>query len=133
MFFLWLDKFHLCVGVQHWLVAAGLDVVDMITWDKGRLGMGYRTRRCSEHVMVLQKPPRRAKGIWTRHDIPDVWRETVAMADHVHRKPMGLQVALIEAVSHKGDTVIDPAAGSFSVMEACQKTERIFVGCDVNG
>ena len=31
------------------------------------------------------------------------------------------------------DIVIDPAAGSFSVMEACRHTGRRFLGCDING
>ena len=75
--FLWLDKFHLCSGIAPWLAETRLTVVDLITWDKGRMGMGYRTRRQSEYLVVLQKAPRRAKGVWTVHDIPDLWRERV--------------------------------------------------------
>ena len=45
----------------------------------------------------------------------------------------GLQQALIESVTAPGDPVLDPAAGSFSVLEACQLAGRTFVGCDVNG
>ena len=55
--FLWMDKFHLCTGFSEWLAGTRLDVVDMVTWDKGRIGMGYRTRRTSEHLVVLQKKP----------------------------------------------------------------------------
>ena len=43
--FLWMDKFHLCTGFSHWLTETKLAVVDLVTWDKGRIGMGYRTRR----------------------------------------------------------------------------------------
>lgn len=39
--FLWVDKFHLCEGVAGWL-PGGLKIVDMVVWDKARLGMGYR-------------------------------------------------------------------------------------------
>jgi len=46
--FLWVDKFHLCEGISRWVQDLGLETVDMITWDKQRIGMGYRTRRCSE-------------------------------------------------------------------------------------
>jgi site-specific DNA-methyltransferase (adenine-specific) len=28
-----------------------------------KMGMGYRTRRESEYLLVLQKPPLKAKGI----------------------------------------------------------------------
>lgn len=131
--FLWLDKFHLCSGFTHWLAGTRLAVVDMITWDKGRMGMGYRTRRQGEYLLVLQKEPRRARGVWTAHDIPDVWRERVDRAGHAHRKPPELQSRLIAAVSAPGDVVIDPAAGSFSVLEACRQQGRRFLGCDIEG
>ena len=131
--FLWLDKFHLCSGIAPWLAETRLTVVDLITWDKERMGMGYRTRRQSEYLVVLQKAPRRAKGVWTLHDIPDLWRERVERGRHAHRKPVGLQAKLIAAVSNPGDVVIDPAAGSFSVLEACQQQGRRFLGCDIEG
>lgn len=130
--FLWIDKFHLCSGINEWIEETELETVDLVTWDKGRIGMGYRTRRRSEYLVVLQKAPKRAKGVWTRHDIPDVWEEK-AVSNAVHAKPVGLQRALIEAVTAPRDVVLDPAAGSFSVLEACKQSGRTFVGCDVNG
>ena len=131
--FLWMDKFHLCTGFSHWLTDTKLAVVDLVTWDKGRIGMGYRTRRKSEHLVVLQKTPRRAKGVWKIHNIPDVWEETVPRDAVTHRKPVELQGALLSAVTNPGDVVIDPAAGSFSVLEACRQRNRVFLGCDVEG
>ena len=131
--FLWLDKFHLCSGIVPWLTGTQLAVVDLITWDKGRMGMGYRTRRQSEYLVVLQKTPRRAKGVWTLHDIPDLWRELAERGRHAHRKPVDLQAKLIAAVSNPGDVVIDPAAGSFSVLDASQQQGRRFLGCDIEG
>jgi len=131
--FLWIDKFHLCTGFSAWLADSQLEVVDMITWDKGSIGMGYRTRRKSEYLVVLQKHPRKAKGVWTLHTIPDVWCEAVKRNGHAHNKPVALQGELIAAVSNPGDIVIDPAAGSFSVMEACYRHGRHFLGCDIKG
>ena len=132
--FLWMDKFHLCTGFSKWLDGTALHVVDMLTWNKDRMGMGYRTRRISEHLVILQKAPRRAKGVWRLHDIPDVWEEKVERnGGHTHRKPLKLQKKLIAAVSNEGDLVIDPAAGSFSVMEACKSQDRSFLGCDLEG
>ncbi len=130
--FLWIDKFHLCSGITEWTTGTDLTTVDLVTWSKGRIGMGYRTRRSCEYLVVLQKAPKRAKGVWTRHDIPDVWEEKVK-SKVTHAKPVGLQRALIEAVTAPGDVVLDPAAGSFSVLDACQLAGRTFVGCDVNG
>ena len=133
--FLWVDKFHLMTGFRAWLAGTELDVVDMVTWDKGKIGMGYRTRRRAEYLIVLQKAPRRAKGVWKLHDIPDVWAEPIPKelrAAGVHPKPVQLQAQLIEAVSNPGDLVLDPAAGTYSVLEACAQTGRTFLGCDLN-
>ena len=131
--FLWLDKFHLCEGFRHWLAGTSLEIVDMITWNKGRMGMGYRTRRTSEHCCVLQKAPRKAKGVWKLHTITDVWLEKIPTKTHPHNKPVELQSQLIAAVSNEGDYVIDPAAGSFSVLEAAVSQNRQFLGCDLEG
>lgn len=127
---LWLDKFHLVEGVKVWLKETELATVDLVVWDKGRIGMGYRTRRKSEYLLVLQKKPTRAKDVWTSHSIPDVWSEK-AQGSHAHRKPEGLQAALIEATTQPGDVVLDPAAGGFSVLRSAHAVGRKFLGCDL--
>lgn len=133
---LWLDKFHLVTGILSWTSLAVFETVDLVVWNKSRIGMGYRTRRSFELLLVLQKPPRRAKGIWTIRNIPDCWTEKITAESrriHPHRKPLGLQKALIQAVTKPGEVVLDPAAGSFSVLEACQLCDREFLGCDLAG
>ena len=127
---LWLDKYHLCTGVSPWIKDTDLETVDLIVWNKMRIGMGYRTRRTSEYLQVLQKKPLRAKGVWKAHDIPDVWNEKVAFRGG-HAKPVGLQARLIDCLTNPGDTVIDPAAGTYSVLQACKTAERQFLGCDL--
>ena len=129
---LWLDKYHLCTGVSDWIGQTDLETVDLIVWNKMRIGMGYRTRRTSEYLLVLQKKPLRAKGVWKAHDIPDVWNEKVAFRAG-HAKPVGLQTKLIDCLTNPGDTVIDPAAGTFTVLEAAKAAERNFLGCDLKG
>ena len=129
--FLWIDKFHLCSGLAAWLEQTELNVVDLVTWNKGRMGMGYRTRRACEYLLISQKSPKRAKGVWTRHNIPDVWTEKVTRRAGPHAKPVNLQAALIEAVTAPGDVVLDPAAGSYSVLTAARQAGRNFIGCDL--
>lgn len=131
--FLWIDKFHLCQGFRPWIDGTNLDIVDLVVWNKQKMGMGYRTRRVSEYLAVLQKLPRRAKGVWKTHNILDVISERVRGNGHAHEKPVDLQAELIGAVSNEGDIVIDPAAGSFSVMESANLFRRNFLGCDING
>ena len=128
--FLWLDKFHLCMGVHQWLGNTDLNIVDMVVWDKGKFGMGYRTRRKSEYVIVLQKSPVKAKSCWLDHSIPDVWQEVVLKV-HPHSKPVELQKRLIAAVTNEGDYVLDPAAGGFTVLDVCRMLNRNFIGADI--
>lgn len=75
--FLWVDKFHLVEGVNPWISDLNMEIVDLITWNKMKIGMGYRTRRKSEYLLVIQKLPKKAKSTWTLHNIPDVWDEKV--------------------------------------------------------
>ena len=62
-----------------------------------------------------------------------MWLEKAPKNGHAHAKPVRLQGELPAAVSDAGDLVIDPAAGSFSVLEACRLQGRNFLGCDRNG
>lgn len=128
--FLWVDKFHLCQGTLPWMDGTSLNLVDMIVWDKGKIGMGYRTRRKSEYLVVFQKYPVRAKGCWNDHAIPDVWEEKTEKV-HPHSKPIGLQRRLIVATTQPGDVVLDPASGGFSVMKACKEAGVDFIGGDI--
>lgn len=131
---LWVDKFHLVEGVTPWLAGLDFKVVDMITWDKDRIGMGYRSRRRCEYLLVIQKLPVRAKGVWTDHSIPDIWLERLergASASHAHTKPVAFQTRLIAATTALGDLVVDPAAGGYSVRAAARMAGRRFLGCDL--
>lgn len=128
--FLWIDKFHLCQGILDWFDNTDLNIVDMIVWDKDKIGMGYRSRRKSEYLIIAQKKPIRAKDIWKNHSIPDVWTEKI-IKNHPHSKPINLQKILIEATTDIGDFVLDPASGGYSVLEACKISNRNFIGGDI--
>ena len=128
--FLWVDKFHLVEGVNPWISDLNMEIVDLITWNKMKIGMGYRTRRKPEYLLVIQKLPKKAKSTWTLHNIPDVWDEKVVKT-HTHSKPIELQKQLILATTNEGDLVCDPASGGFSVFEACKLTNRKFIGGDL--
>ena len=93
--------------------------------------MGYRARRCGDYLLVLQKPPLRAKATWRDHGIRDRWVEKVDTRLHPHLKPAALIRRLIAAVTEPGDLVLDPAAGSFLVMHVAHELGRRFSGCDL--
>lgn len=129
--FLWVDKFHLCTGVLDWFEDTKFKLVDMIVWDKDKMGMGYRTRRQSEYLLIFQKEPTKAKGFWNIHNIPDVWKEKTKKV-HPHSNPIELQKQLIAATTTEGDVICDPASGGYSVFNSCKLLEnRIFIGGDI--
>jgi site-specific DNA-methyltransferase (adenine-specific) len=129
-FMLWADTYNLCEG-GHRRIADALKCVDLIAWDSLRAGMGYRTRRRGDYLLVLQKEPLRAKGTWNDHGIPSRWPEKVDRKTHPHAKPAGLIARLIGATTAPGDLVVDPAAGSFIVMHVANSMGRRFAGCDI--
>lgn len=130
--FLWVDKFHLVNDIRAW-VPEGMNIVDLIVWDKDRMGMGYRSRRCSEYCVVIQKSPVLAKATWSKHDIPDVWRESISnpKSKHPHIKPYSLMKELILATTEEGDLVVDPAAGSFLTLDICRELNRRCLATDI--
>jgi DNA modification methylase len=97
--------------------------VDLVVWDKMRMGMGARSRHQCEFLMTFQKNPKRAKGIWKRHDIRDVWSEAITKT-HPHTKPHKLHAAMIECLTNPGDVVVNPTAGGFSTLDAGRKAGR---------
>jgi len=131
----WCDKFALAEGL---VGIDGLRIVDWITWDTQTFGFGWRARQRGQHLVFLQKPPihtRMKKGAlrpWQgKPSIPDVWLEKIVDRRHPHQKPVGLLRALIQAISLPGDIIIDPAAGSFTTMEAAHAVGRRFLGTDL--
>jgi site-specific DNA-methyltransferase (adenine-specific) len=128
----WIDTFCLCEGHHLRIPVQHIKPVDLIAWDSLRLGMGKRSRRCGDYLLVLQKPPIKAGATWRDHGIPNRWTEKVDRNIHPHIKPIGLIARLIGATTQPGDGIIDPAAGSFIVMKAAHQLGRNFIGCDLN-
>ena len=131
--FLFIDKYLLVSGRwQQWLPEiTPMREVDALIWDKERIGMGRRFRSRFEAVIVIQKGPARAEGIWKNRGIPDVARAKADRTKHPHAKPTALLQTLIECVTSPGDFVVDPCAGGYGVLDACKASGRIFIGCDL--
>lgn len=130
----WIDKYS--VGSGHHLKYfrfAHLKIVDLITWNTMRFGMGRRARGSTEFLIIAQKFPQRAKGFWTDNSIRDCWTESSDRTEHPHAKPYQLTERIIRATTRRDDLVVDPCAGSYVTLEACRATGRNFMGCDLNG
>lgn len=129
---IWMDKFCLASGVyREWIRDSAFKVVDLVAWNKMRPGMGRRARCVTEYLVIVQKPPVRAKDHWTDHGLRDCWSEYSDRDVHAHCKPYALTERLIRATTEAGDLVIDPCAGGYGVLEACVATGRHFIGCDL--
>lgn len=133
--FLFIDKYLL---VSHrwsaWLPEiTPMREVDCLIIDRERIGMGRRLRCRWDAMIVIQKGPTRAEGIWKNRAIPDVARAKTDRARHPHAKPIPLLQTLIECVTEPNDLVVDPCAGGFGVLDACRASGRVFIGCDLVG
>ena len=130
---LWTDK-YIAAEARHqqWLRRVpGLQVVELFVWNKVRPGMGKRGRCTTEFLFILQKPPIRAKGFWADRGITDCWHESSDSSRHPHAKPIALTTRLIRCLTKSRDLVVDPAAGGYSILEACRATGREFLGGDL--
>lgn len=134
--FMWADKFMVCEGMPK-----PMRIVDKITAESHRFGMGYRSRHKSDELVVYQKAPCLAKTTWKDHSIPDFWTveheddfcpdNARQHFDHTHYKPIGLTMRLIQSVTKVGDLIVDPCAGGYGVMCAAKEVSRKFLGCDL--
>jgi len=60
----------------------------------------------------------------------DAWQD--AYSHHPTHKPVHLMAWLVRLVSKKGDTVLDPFAGSFTTGVACKMLGRNFIGIEMD-
>lgn len=130
---LWLDKFMLVSGKWHqWMPEiTPMREVDALIWDKENIGMGRRFRSRFEALILIQKGPVRAEGVWKNHSMPDVARAKPERTRHPHAKPVPVMQAIIESCTNPGDVVVDPCAGGYGVLDACRASGRVFIGCDL--
>ena len=87
--FLWIDKFHLCTGFAQWCEGTSLEVVDLMNWKKGRIGMGYglaglpNIAPCCRNIRVVPRGSERimAFRIPGRRRFPDRTIRTASLRD----------------------------------------------------
>lgn len=130
---MWVDKFAIGSGqhLKYLRRATALRVVDLICWNKMDIGMGRRARCVTEYLIIAQKEPTLAKGVWTDHRLTDCWHEGRNPGRHPHAKPHVLTERIIRACTVKGDLVVDPCAGGYGTLDACLLSGREFLGCDL--
>lgn len=126
-----------CVHVDKFMQMAqeaGFKIKNLIVWVKNNWTAGDLQAsfgRQYEFILLLNKGRKPFNG----KRITDVWFfDRVAGKNQLHQnqKPIDLIKQCIEYHSDKGDTVFDGFMGSGTTAEACWRTDRNFVGYELD-
>jgi len=106
----------------------------MLTWDKGRIGMGKPFRKRHELIFYANRQSidyHRTEGI-THY--PTVLNYKPVGSEKVHgaQKPVDLIADLIKGFSVEGSVVLDCFMGSGTTAVAASKTGRQYIGFELN-
>jgi site-specific DNA-methyltransferase (adenine-specific) len=108
--------------------------VQMIVWDKKKIGMGKPFRKRHELIVYANRGTmdyNRTEGI-THY--PTVMEYSPVSKDKLHgaQKPVDLVGDLIKGFTQEGDTVLDCFMGSGTTGVACKGLRRKFIGIELN-
>lgn len=125
----WIDTFGLCEGL-YLHVADVLKPVDLIAWDSLRPGMGKRTRRRGDYLLILQKFPVHART-WRDHGISSRWVEKVDRRLHPAYQANWTYPAIDRRDHGNGRSRRRPRRRLLCRDGAAHELGRNFVGCDL--
>ena len=107
---------------------AGFRFWKPLVWDKCTIGMGYHYRARYEFILFFEKGKRKLNDL----GVPDVLTIPRIRGGYPAEKPPEVAEILITQSSQPGDVVCDPFMGSGSVGVAALRTQRRFLGNDLN-
>lgn len=118
------------------LERAGL-VVDAnpIIWDKTRqvqASSGYTFANSYEPILHAVKPPKSRRMNESQRNILSVSPVPSKNRLHPFQKPLELLHKLINSLTHPGDLVLDPFAGSGAIIKAATDLKRRGVGSEID-
>jgi len=102
----------------------------LIVWRKHNFGLGWAFRNQFELILVLEK----GKPKYNLNDFSDVQNASHINHNdltHPHEKPVDLIIKMIEHSSKEGDLILDPFCGSGSICLASEKTNRKWIGIEL--
>lgn len=112
-----------------------LNFCQMIVWDKGPMGMGWRYRRSYETVLVAYKGD---KMRWyddsskIENIIRHIPKIIPSEKQHPTVKPLALMAHFIKLHTKEGDVVLDPFVGSGTTPMAAKSLNRHYLGFDLD-
>lgn len=104
--------------------------VNLLIWDKGRIGMGKPFRKQHELMIYAAKETYEPTGT-----LPTVIKCSPVgsnVKQHGAEKPVELLKKLIEQLTAVGDTVLDPFSGSGSTLLAAKELGRNYIGIEMD-
>jgi len=104
----------------------------LIVWKKHNFGFGWVFRHQYELILVLEKG-KPAYNLKNFSDVQTCNHINHNKENHPHEKPIDLIERMIEHSSKKKDLILDPFCGSGSVCVACKKSNRNFIGVEIEG
>jgi DNA modification methylase len=111
-----------------------MDVKNVIVWDKGVHGLGSDYKSTYELCIVGKRGKPQINNRFGL-DYQDIWRVRRAMGrnkEHATAKPIELLTKPIIHASKQDDICLDLFLGSGSTLIACEKTNRICYGMEID-
>lgn len=110
---------------------AGFIFQQLIVWDKGNTTPNKWYLNCYELILMLRKGKAKKinkMGCKNILRIPNIMR----VKQHPTEKPIDLMKLLVENSTQEGETVMDPFMGVGGVGIACKRTNRGFIGVEID-
>lgn len=111
----------------------GISYSNVLTWEKGWPGLGDLEANwafSTEFILYLKKGRRIIKS--RRSSVLSFDKPAPTQQIHPTEKPVDLLMELIQQSTEKGDLLLDPWAGSASLLDACRLTERDGIGIELD-
>lgn len=99
---------------------------DIIVWKKNNFGMGRGYRGQYEICLYFGKFSGSDSDVW------EIAKDNVNTYKHPTQKPVELGVRAIKNSTKSGDTILDYYLGSGSTLIACESTNRICYGMEID-
>lgn len=112
----------------------------MVIWDKGKIGMGWKYRRSYETVLVAHRKGGKLRWFDRSKRIENIIRPgdygirkiIPKETDHPTPKPIELAAHFIRLHTRARDLVLDPFMGAGTTGVACVQLGRRFIGIDLD-
>ena len=132
---------HSAFSIESCARSVDLQAKNMCIWDKGDGGVGAMYQQCYEIIWFFDNSPKNKttmntveSGVRVVNGKPNIWRFKRVTSDRMHnaQKPVDLIELPISCGCKIKDIVLDLFLGSGSTLIACEKTDRVCYGIEID-